>query len=95
VRFSIPAVLHACQESRVEAKKRKSIILGAALGRLVYFDFETDILLIKGNDRINYDSYDTILAFMNWIRAKKEHGEKALKDLQRDVRHLAVDGRAY
>jgi hypothetical protein len=95
---SIPNVLHACHQSRIEALRYYTPALAVRLGHPVYIDFRHDILIMDPmeDDQFVDDgmgAFRTFNAFINCTQAKNEQGDSELSDLYRRLARLAIGGR--
>lgn len=92
----IPVQLQVCRESRQEALKWYSSILGTFPEQPVYFDFERDILFMYTSREwkaptVGCDTLNALVKFLSGTEAS----HLKLKELYQRVRYLVVSGTEY
>lgn len=88
----IPSLLHACHESRHEAKKWYSQAFGRRLTHPVYFDYENDFLVMKGDKYCNFSGVRTLQAFLFCISTGEDYVDAEMEELHQKPRNLVIGG---
>ncbi|KUJ13518.1 uncharacterized protein LY89DRAFT_785192 [Mollisia scopiformis] len=85
-RWTVPAVMQVCQESRNEVKKTYTYILKDQLGFAVPFNFQHDTLLMDGPDGT--------VSMWSFEKAGRndENCRKELAMIHANLKHLAIQG---
>ena len=78
----VPAILHACQDSRAIALKAWTLEFEEQLGDPVYFNWKFDTLFME--------NWDDVLAFYGGPTNVKPYFHFDMEDVEKNLRHLVV-----